>query len=348
MHARTQRTDSAGKTDRNAGLHYRLDNGPGYSRQRWHGKFRYLDQYGQPLREAKTLARIAGLGIPPAWQSVWICPDADGHLQATGRDARGRKQYRYHPGWQALRDRKKFIHMLAFGRQLPRIRQQVADDLRSAGLKREKVLALLVQLLEHTLIRVGNDTYAKHYHSFGLTTLHHRHVVIEDADILFHFRGKSGVLHKVNLHDRRLARMLRQLQKLPGQHLFQYADEQGQLHAIDAKDVNTYLHHATGSDYTAKDFRTWYGSLHTLLALRACSPVRNTAEARRNVQSAIAHAADRLGNSAAICRHSYVHPRILERYLSGMPLQSTRAADPSLSTGLSQAEQDLLYLLQET
>lgn len=326
-----------------AKLHYIQDDVPGFGRQQRRGKFRYLDEQGQCLQCEQQLARIAALSIPPAWQDVWICPHAQGHLQATGRDHKGRKQYLYHAGWRTLRETRKYAHMIAFGQQLPVIRQQVDHDLNTAGLGKPKVLAMMIWLLENTLIRIGNDEYAKNNRSFGLTTLRHRHVAIEAAQIQFHFRGKSGVIHDVSLHDRRLARMLRHLRELPGQSLFQYQDDQGQRHAIGSADVNEYLRQITGDDVTAKDFRTWFGSLHTLLALSALPPFSHEAEAQRNIVAAIKFAAEKLGNTPAICRRSYVHPKIIDCYLSG----HIHIADTgNTGSGLSTAEQHMLELLE--
>lgn len=329
-------------------LHYIQDATPGFSRQ-WHrGKFRYLDAQGQPVKERQQLKRIEALSIPPAWQSVWICTSAQGHLQATGRDSKGRKQYLYHPAWRKLREAKKYAHMIAFGLQLPRIRQQVESDLSSPGLSRQKVLAMLIDLLENTLIRIGNDEYTKTNQSFGLTTLRHRHVDIQGSTVIFHFRGKSGVEHALTLRDRRMARLIRHLQELPGQALFQYVDEQGQRHAIGSADVNDYLQQITHGNYTAKDFRTWFGSLHTLLALSECPPCGNTAEAKKNIVAAVRIAATRLGNTPAICRNSYVHPLILDHYLSGSCFVPLTHTEDQKSAGLSTAEQYMLNLLQRS
>jgi DNA topoisomerase-1 len=343
---------------RTAKLHYIQDHAPGFTRQRYRGKFKYLDHEGQCIVCEQHLARIHALRIPPAWQSVWICAHPHGHLQATGRDAKGRKQYLYHAEWRKQREARKYEHMVAFGLQLPTIRQQVARDLKATGLGKQKVLAMMIRLLENTLIRIGNDEYARTNQSFGLTTLRNRHVAIEDNDVEFHFRGKSGVEHRVRLHDRRLARMLRHLRELPGQALFQYVDEQGVRHAIGSAEVNDYLRQITGDDYTAKDFRTWFGSLHVLQALSDCPPFCNEAEAKKQVVVAIRQAASRLGNTPAICRQSYVHPWIIERYLAG-GLQPTLAQDEEAQKedkqekntvdekhGLSIVERNMLDLLQ--
>lgn len=364
MALRSQKTKPAPTTQAKATciekLHYIQDHAPGFRRQQVRGKFKYLDQDGQCIECEQHLARIHALRIPPAWQSVWICAHAHGHLQATGRDAKGRKQYLYHAEWRKQREAKKYEHMIAFGQQLPVIRQQVERDLKAPGWGKQKVLAMMIRLLENTLIRIGNDEYARTNQSFGLTTLRNRHVAIEDNEVKFHFRGKSGVVHRVSLHDRRLARMLRHLRELPGQALFQYVDEQGQQHAIGSADVNDYLRQVTGDDYTAKDFRTWFGSLHVLQALSECPPFSNETEGKKNVVAAIRLAASKLGNTPAICRHSYVHPWIIDRYLAGMQMPAMQAGqdkkagkeyDPDEKLGdeklkLSFAEQTMLDLLR--
>ncbi len=327
-------------------LHYIQDNVPGFSRRWVRNKFRYFDRQGQVLKDRQHLSRIEALRIPPAWQSVWICPSAKGHLQATGRDAKGRKQYLYHAEWRKLREAKKYTHMIEFGLRLPVIRRQVATDLASPGLSRKKVLAMMVYLLENTLIRVGNDEYARTNQSFGLTTLRNRHVDIQGSEVKFHFRGKSGVEHALTLRDRRLARLIRNLRELPGQALFQYMDAEGQRHAIGSADVNEYLQQITAGDYTAKDFRTWFGSLHTLLALSECSPFTCVTEARKNIVAAVRYAAGKLGNTPAICKNSYVHPHILDCYLSGMAFNSLPAGASQNGTELSTAEAYMLQLLQ--
>lgn len=328
-------------------LHYVEDGAPGFGRASYRGKFRYLDSHGRPLTHPEHLARIQALRIPPAWVSVWICPHALGHLQATGRDAKGRKQYIYHAEWRKRREAKKYAHMLTFGQQLPGLRKQVALDMAAPGLGKQKVLATMVYLLENTLIRIGNDAYARVNQSFGLSTLRNRHVQVCGTEILFHFRGKSGVEHAVSLRDRRLARLVRHMRELPGQALFQYVDAEGQRHPIGSGDVNAYLQQVMGSDFTAKDFRTWFGSLHTLLELSVCAPFASAAEAKKNVLAAIRCAAAKLGNTPAICRNSYVHPCILEGYLSGKRLKPLTHVMDSASPGLSQAEQCMLSLLRK-
>jgi DNA topoisomerase-1 len=328
-------------------LHYIQDNTPGFSRQRFRGKFRYLDQQGQVIKADKHITRITALRIPPAWEEVWICARSNGHLQATGRDIKGRKQYLYHAEWRQQREAKKYEHMIDFGLQLPAIRKHIAHDLASHGLGKQKVLAMMIYLLENTLIRIGNDEYAKTNKSFGLTTLRNRHVDIQGSEVRFHFRGKSGVEHSLSLRDRRLARLIRNMRELPGQALFQYVDAQGERHAIGSADVNEYLQQITEGDFTAKDFRTWFGSLHTLLALSELEPFTSVTEAKKNIVAAIRIAASKLGNTPAICRNSYVHPFILEHYLSGSGFTQNVQEAEYEDTELNPAEQYMLCLLQQ-
>lgn len=321
---------------RAAGLHHVDDQRPGIKRLR-HGpaSFRYVDAAGKPVRDRDTLARIKALGIPPAWRGVWICPDPRGHLQATGRDAKGRKQYRYHEGWRALRDGTKYGKMLDFGAALPALRERTERDLGLSGLPRAKVLAAVVRLLEGTLIRVGNEEYARQNGSFGLTTMRDRHVKIEGADLHFRFRGKSGVEHTVDVHDRRLARIVRQCRELPGQELFQYVDAEGERHSIGSADVNDYLREATGQDFTAKDFRTWAGTVLALMALQELEAFDSQAQAKRNVIEAVRHVAARLGNTPSVCRKCYIHPAVLDAYLDGTMLRTLkRRAERALSARL--------------
>jgi DNA topoisomerase-1 len=268
-----------------AGLRHVADAKPGIRRRRRGKGFSYLDPAGQPLRDPRERRRIEGLAVPPAWTEVWICPLANGHLQATGRDARGRKQYRYHPDWRAVRDETKFGRMVAFGEALPRLRARLDRDLALPGLPREKVLAAVVKLLETTLIRVGNEEYARENDSFGLTTMRSRHVDIAGATLRFRFRGKSGKEHEVAISDRRLARVVRACRELPGHELFQYLDESGERQAVDSADVNEYLRDVTGEDFTAKDFRTWGGTVLALEALRDGGAVRPAAQAQVETQA---------------------------------------------------------------
>jgi DNA topoisomerase-1 len=307
-----------------AGLRYVHDDRPGIRREKAGDGFRYLDAAGDTVTDEATLSRIKSLVIPPAWTDVWICAQANGHLQATGRDARGRKQYRYHPKWRAVRDEVKYERMLNFGRALPSIRKEVDRGLSLPGLPREKVLATIVYLLEATMMRVGNEEYARTNKSFGLTTLRNRHVKVDGSDVEFRFRGKSGVYHKVHVHDRRLARIIRRSRDLPGQELFQYVDDDGQTHSIDSSDVNDYLRTITGEDYTAKDFRTWSGTVLAALALQEFEKFDSEAQAKKNIVRAIESVAEKLGNTPSVCRKCYVHPVVLDAYLDGTVLEVLR------------------------
>ena len=276
---------------------------------------------GSRVRDAKTLARIRALALPPAWTDVWICPADDGHLQATGRDAKGRKQYRYHPKWREVRDETKFWRMLAFSKALPVIRRRTNRDLGRSGLPKEKVLAAVVQLLEKTLIRVGNEEYARENGSFGLTTLRDKHAEISGAKVRFEFRGKSGVRHSVEITDRRLARVVKECRDIPGYELFQYIDDAGERCTIDSSDVNAYVREIAGEEFTAKDFRTWAGTVLAALALREFERVDSEAQAKSNVIRAIERVAARLGNTPAVCRKCYVHPEIIDAYLDGSTIE---------------------------
>ncbi len=302
---------------RDAGLRYTTDARPGFSRHRRGRGFSYQDQDGATIHDREHLARIRALAIPPAWTDVWICPWPTGHLQATGRDAKGRKQYRYHPDWSARRGSDKFDRMLAFAAALPRIRARCDHDLGLAGLPRDKVLAAVVRLLELTLIRVGNDEYARLNRSFGLTTLRDRHARVEGSGIRFRFRGKSGRTHEVGLRDRRLASIVRRCQDLPGQELFQYVDEAGEVRDVASDDVNAYVREAGRGPFTAKDFRTWAGTVLAYRALRALQPAPDARTSKRNVVEAMRTTADQLGNTPAVARGSYVHPAVLDAYMDG-------------------------------
>jgi DNA topoisomerase-1 len=305
-------------------LRYVSDAMPGITRRRAGTGFAYRRPNGSPLREAETLRWIRSLAIPPAYQDVWISPFQDGHLLATGRDAKGRKQYRYHPRWRALRDEAKFGRMLAFGRALPRIRAAVEADLAKPGLGRRKVLATVVRLLETTLIRVGNEEYAKTNKSFGLTTMRDRHFKAEGAKLRFSFQGKHGKRHVVTLKSRRLAGLVRKMQDLRGQELFQYLDDDGKPQPIDSGDVNDYLREIAGGDFTAKDFRTWSATVLAAWALSEFEAFDSQAAAKRNVTQAIERVASRLGNTPTICRKSYVHPEVLDAYLDGSLIESLK------------------------
>jgi len=302
---------------RQAGLRYVSETGPGIRRRRAGRGFVYI-QGGRRVGDVDTRARIRALAIPPAWTDVWICPVANGHMQAVGRDARGRKQYRYHPRWREVRDETKYARMLAFARALPSIRVRVGADLGRRGLPREKVLATIVRLLETTRVRVGNEEYARANKSFGLTTLRDRHVDVAGPQVRFQFRGKGGKEHAVGVRDPRVARIIRNLQDLPGQELFQYIDEAGKRQAISSDDVNAYLREITGRDITAKDFRTWGGTMLAAVELRAMGQAASRREADRNVLRAIDAVAERLGNTRAVCRKYYVHPELLRAYLMGV------------------------------
>lgn len=331
---------------RAAGLRYTTDTTPGIARRSGpKGTFRYVDAQGAAIRDDDTLARIRALAVPPAYTDVWICPHPNGHLQATGRDARGRKQYRYHADWHAARGSTKFGRMAAFGAALPALRARMDADLRRPGVPRERVLALVVRLLETTLIRVGNEAYARDNRSYGLTTLRNRHVAFEGASALaFTFRGKSGIAHTVGLRDRRLAGLVRRLRDLPGQHLFQYEDETGAPCAVGSAEVNAYLQEATGDAFTAKDFRTWAASVEAATRLRARALPESEAEAKRVVAEVVEEVAGRLGNTPTVCRKSYVHPAVVEVFLAGQ-MKGVRAG---ARKGLSADEAWLLALLRRT
>jgi DNA topoisomerase-1 len=305
-----------------AGLRYVSDEMPGIRRKRAGKNFTYVTPDGQTVRDEKTLARIRSLAIPPAYKDVWICALANGHLQATGIDDRGRKQYRYHPRWHEVRDENKYARMMAFGDALPKIRERTRTDLAKPGLSRERVLATVVQLLEKTLIRVGNEEYSKTNKSYGLTTLRNRHVDVEGSHITFEFKGKSGVHHTIDLQDRRLARIMEKLQDLPGQELFQWVDENGARHSIGSSDVNEYLKEISGQDFTAKDFRTWAGTVLAALALQEFQSFDSETQAKKNVVAAIENVSERLGNTPSVCRKCYVHPAVLDSYLDGSILET--------------------------
>jgi DNA topoisomerase-1 len=326
-----------------AGLIYTSDEKSGIRRVRRGQTFHYLDAHGRRV-PAADLARIRSLAIPPAWTDVWICPHARGHLQATGRDARGRKQYRYHPNWRAIRDDTKYGRMIAFGRALPSIRRRLDADLRRSGLPRERVLAAVVKLLEKTFIRVGNDEYARTNHSFGLTTMRDGHVKISGSKVRFIFKGKSGVEHELELDDRRLATIVKQCRDLPGQELFQYRDEDGRVVDVGSADVNGYLKDITGQDFTSKDFRTWAGTVLAASLLRQTEVASSDARAKKNIVRAIEQVAAQLGNTRAVCRKCYVHPAVLDAYLDGSIAEAARAMRPT--NGLTRAEAAVLGLLQ--
>jgi DNA topoisomerase I len=302
---------------RQAGLRYSSDGDTGIRRVRRGRGFSYVGPDGKAIRDPETLARIRALAVPPAWTDVWISRYPNGHIQATGRDARGRKQHRYHARWRETRDESKFDRMIEFSAALSAIRERTDTDLARPGLPREKVLAAVVRLLELTLIRVGNDEYARLNRSFGLTTLRDRHARIEGTKIQFRFRGKSGQQHEVGLRDRRLASVVRRCQELPGQELFQYVDADGEVGDVASDDVNEYLREISGGDFTAKDFRTWAGTVLAYRALRALEPASSATDAKRKVVAAMRETAGHLGNTPAVARNSYVHPAVVEAYMDG-------------------------------
>ena len=333
-----------------AGLRYVSDEGPGIRRRRAGRGFTYIGTDGTTIRDRRQLERIRALVIPPAWTDVWISPTRRGHIQATGRDARGRKQYRYHPRWRSVRDDVKYGRMLAFADALPSIRERTDADLRRQGLPREKVLAAVVRLLEKTMIRVGNEEYARDNESYGLTTMEDEHADVTTRRVVFRYRGKSGKEHEAELDDARLARIVRRCQDLPGQQLFQYVAEDGGVRDVDSADVNAYLREITGEPFTAKDFRTWAGTVLACMALQEFEAFDSEAQAKKNVVAAIRRVADRLGNTPAVCRSSYIHPVILDSYLDGSMLESLRrrAADELADAGreLRPEEAAALGLLQ--
>jgi DNA topoisomerase I len=336
---------------RAAHLRYVSDAELGFGRRRRGKSFAYLRPTGGAVRDGKALARIRSLAIPPAWKDVWICPSPNGHLQATGRDARGRKQYRYHPRWRLAQEQHKYERIIAFAKALPKIRRAVGRDLRKRGLPREKVLAATVKLLETTLIRVGNDEYARDNQSFGLTTMHDKHVKIRGATIRFDFRGKHGIEHEIDLKDRTLAAIVHACRDLPGQELFQYVDGDGAVCDVGSGDVNDYLRKISGEDFTAKDFRTWAGTALAAQALQEFQDFDSKAAAKRNVTRAIERVAERLGNTQAICRKSYVHPAIIEAYMDRSLVKTLkRRAEKELRGTLhrlSSEEAAVLALLQQ-
>jgi len=324
-------------------LTYVFDDEPGLRRSPGGGRFRYYYPDGRPVRSHRVVKRIDSLAIPPAYTDVWICRNPRGHIQATGRDARGRKQYRYHPEWDTIRHTTKYERMLAFGKALPGIRRRVAALLRQEGMSRAKVLAAVVKLLEITLIRVGNEEYARANKSYGLTTLQNRHVEVSGRRIHFSFRGKGGLAHDVAIEHPRLAQIVRHCKGLPGSDLFQYLDESGGCRAISSSDVNGFLQEISGADFTAKDYRTWAGSVYAMSELRRL-PFNSETEAKKNIVATIKAVAERLGNTPAVCRKSYVHPVLLEAYRAGA-LEAPRPGD---RTGVRADEADFLRFLRLT
>jgi DNA topoisomerase-1 len=336
--------DDSRSAARKAGLRYVSDGAlAGITRHGAPGRFVYKSPTGRVLRDARVLKRIWALAIPPAWRKVWIAPFDNAHLAATGIDARGRKQYRYHRDFAAVRDRHKYEHLAAFAKTLPALRKRLAADLRKLGLPRDKVIAVVITLLEETLIRIGNEGYARDNGSFGLTTLRNKHVKIKGGELHFTFRGKSGKDWQLALHDPRVAKVVRGCQDLPGQHLFGYRDEAGQAHCVSSSDVNAYLHDVCGPDVSAKDFRTWAGTVEAALAFDA---LKDKAPSKKNVKAVVAQVAERLGNTVAVCRKCYIHPAVFEAFERGRLKLASR--DSHRRTGLSPAEKSMLKLMKAT
>ena len=353
--SRRSRTDAASppldaiEAARAARLRYVSDQEPGIRRRRAGKGYTFVDPSGARVTDPETLKRIKALAVPPAWTDVWICPRADGHIQATGRDARGRKQYRYHGRWQEVRDEGKYGRAIAFGEALPRIRERTEEHLALPGLPREKVLATVVRLLEKTLIRVGNEEYARVNGSVGLTTMRDGHVQVDGSRLRFEFRGKSGVEHCVDVRDRRLATLVKRCQDLPGELLFQYEDGDGQRHSVGSGDVNAYLHEIAGEEFTAKDFRTWAGTVLAARTLAALDHAETETEAKRGVVRAVETVAGQLGNTPAVCRKCYIHPAVLEAHLDGSLVTCLRERteeEPAEGCGLDPDERCVLRLLR--
>jgi DNA topoisomerase I len=343
-------TSDPAETARQAQLRYVNDEKPGISRRRRGRGFSYLDPEGKVIRDPAVRRRIKALAIPPAWEDVWISPLSNGHIQATGRDEKGRKQYIYHPRWQEVRNEAKFQRMIAFGEALPLLRQQVDKDMRRHGLPREKVLGTVVQLLERSLIRIGNQSYARENSSYGLTTLRSRHVEVSSTQIRFEFQGKSGKKHKVAVKDRRLARIVKNCQELPGYELFQYLDDEGKRQPIDSADVNDYLSHVSGEAFTAKDFRTWGSTVGAIQTLYELGPASSDTEAKKKINEAIKQVAEELGNTPTICRDYYVHPAVLEAYQDGglFDIWDKTAAVEEADEWLDLPEKIVLAVLRRT
>jgi DNA topoisomerase I len=334
-----------------AGLRYVTDDVPGITRKAKGKSFSFYDVHGKLIHDPTELKRIRSLVIPPAWKSVWICPRENGHLQVTGLDVRGRKQYRYHPDWREVRDAAKYERVMSFARALPKIRQRVDDDLKRPSLCREKVIATVVKLLELSLIRVGNEEYAKENKSFGLTTMRNRHVDIAGSTVTFQFRGKSGKDHKIAVSDRRLAKIVRKCQELPGQRLFEYQDPEGNPVEVGSEDVNDYLQAISGEPFSTKDFRTWAGTVLAAIGLNQMEEVDNQAAAKKNVVTAVEAVSRMLGNTAAICRKCYIHPAVISRYMDGSLARTLRLkADAEISSRLHELrpeEAAVLALLRQ-
>ncbi|MGE5429975.1 MAG: DNA topoisomerase IB [Syntrophomonadaceae bacterium] len=333
-----------------AGLRYVSDEDPGFSRKEQAKSFIYLDKNGNKLTEARHINRIEALVIPPAWTDVWICPYSNGHIQATGRDQKGRKQYIYHADWEAIRNTNKFNLMIRFGETLPLIRQRVEEDLRKRTLSREKVIAILVRLLEETLIRIGNHEYAKQNDSYGLTTLRNKHMEVEGSKVKFIFKGKSGKQWEVDIENKRLAKLIRQCQELPGQHLFQYLDEEGNRQTVDSADVNNYLKEIIEQDFTAKDFRTWGGTVRAAKELYDLGPAEAEKDKQKNVVQAIKKVSAALNNTPSVCRKYYIHPEIISAYMDNSLFENMEKASKSRDNsqfGLNTEETAVLNILKE-
>jgi len=339
-------TDAALEAAQEAGLVYTTDEEPGIRRVRKGKKFEYVGPDGKRIRDLTALDRIRSLAIPPAWDDVWITSRPRGHLQTTGRDARGRKQHRYHPRWRETRDADKFDRMARFGKVLPRLRRRVARDLRRDGLPKDKVVATIVRLLETTYLRIGNQEYARQNNSFGLTTLRNRHVDVRGATVRFLFKGKSGVEVAVGVTDRRVARVIKRCEDLPGQNLFQYLDGDGERRVVTSDDVNGYLREVSSEDFTAKDFRTWAGTVLAACALREASGFESETEAKRKVVEAIDSVARKLGHTRAVCRRSYVHPTVIDTYMDGHLETALSVAIAKPPSRLNSDEAAVLSLLR--
>ena len=324
-------------------LHYVDDTQPGITRKKLRGKFCYYDPAGQRITDQDEIKRINALAVPPAYTDVWICADPCGHLQATGRDARGRKQYRYHPRWREVRDADKYSRLRDFGLALPKLRQQLETLLAAPGFSRDKVMATVITLLDATLIRVGNSQYARDNRSYGLTTLRNRHVEVNGTAIQFQFRGKSGVEHQITVKDRRLARIIKRCLEIPGQNLFQYLDENGERQTVSSSDVNAYLQTLTGADFTAKDYRTWAGSALALAVLRELQ-WESESDAKRHVVEMVKNVAKQLGNTPAVCRKCYIHPAVLDGFLLGTLAELPK---PRARKGLRAEEVGLAVFLEK-
>lgn len=333
------------------GLRYVSDATPGIRRDKSGKNFQFIAPNGKSISDPRVLGRIKSLAIPPAWKEVWICPIENGHLQATGRDDRGRKQHRYHRRWREVRDETKFNRLIAFAKALPKIRRRVRKDLKLPGLPREKVLATIVRLLEVSLIRVGNDEYARNNRSFGLTTMQDKHVAVNGSTVHFQFRGKSGKQHVIDVRNKRLAKIVKRCQDIPGQDLFQYIDENGRRVDVKSEDVNGYLREISGEDFTAKDFRTWAGTVLAAIALREFEKFDTQAQAKKNLVRAIESVAEKLGNTPSVCKKCYVHPAIFDSYLDGSIADVLKQrAEEQLKTTLdklSPEEASVLSLLQQ-